>query len=74
MSLRFNPFTGALEWVPSNAGKLPIGGTAGQVLAKVDASDYNTEWVNQATSTTNLDGGNALSVGSALPAIDGGNA
>lgn len=26
---------------------IPTGGTAGQVLAKVDGTDYNTEWVNQ---------------------------
>ncbi len=26
---------------------LPVGGTAGQVLAKIDGTDYNTEWVNQ---------------------------
>ena len=26
---------------------VPAGGTAGQVLAKIDGTDYNTEWVNQ---------------------------
>jgi hypothetical protein len=26
---------------------VPVGGTAGQVLAKVDGVNYNTEWVNQ---------------------------
>jgi len=26
---------------------VPTGGTAGQVLAKVDGTDYNTEWVDQ---------------------------
>ena len=25
---------------------VPVGGTAGQVLSKVDATDYNTHWVN----------------------------
>lgn len=25
---------------------IPVGGTAGQVLAKVDGSDYNTEWID----------------------------
>ena len=29
---------------------VPTGGTAGQVLAKVDGVDYNTTWVNQAGS------------------------
>lgn len=27
---------------------VPPGGTAGQVLAKIDGADYNTQWVNQA--------------------------
>lgn len=31
--------------VPSGQG-VPAGGTAGQVLAKVDGTDYNTEWVD----------------------------
>lgn len=26
---------------------VPIGGTTGQVLAKIDATDFNTEWVDQ---------------------------
>lgn len=30
---------------------VPTGGTAGQVLAKVDGTDYNTEWVNPSAST-----------------------
>lgn len=31
--------------VPSGQG-VPAGGTAGQVLAKVDGTDYNTEWID----------------------------
>ena len=30
---------------PINTG-LPEGGTAGQILAKVDGTDYNTKWIN----------------------------
>jgi hypothetical protein len=30
---------------------VPIGGTAGQVLSKVDAVDFNTEWVTVAAAT-----------------------
>jgi len=30
---------------------VPVGGSAGQVLAKVDGVDYNTAWVNQSGST-----------------------
>lgn len=35
-------------WVPivDVAGTLPTGGTAGQILAKIDATDYNTEWID----------------------------
>ena len=31
---------------PNGIG-VPVGGTTGQVLAKIDATDYNTQWVNQ---------------------------
>lgn len=38
-------FTGA----PGPAGPagvgIPVGGTAGQVLAKIDSTNYNTQWV-----------------------------
>jgi hypothetical protein len=34
-------------------GGLPVGGTAGQVLAKINATDYNAEW------TTPSSGGSA---------------
>src|SRR5690606_34925375 len=29
---------------------VPSGGTAGQVLAKIDGTDYNTEWVDRLAS------------------------
>jgi hypothetical protein len=31
---------------------LPVGGTTGQILAKIDATDYNTEWIENYTETT----------------------
>jgi hypothetical protein len=31
-------------------GSLPTGGTDGQILAKIDATDYNTEWIDNYTS------------------------
>ena len=35
------------EWVESLKGEgVPVGGTAGQILSKVDGTDYNTEWVD----------------------------
>ena len=30
----------------TNGQGVPTGGTAGQVLAKIDGTDYNTEWIN----------------------------
>lgn len=36
---------------PAGVG-VPAGGTAGQVLAKVDGVDYNTEWINVDPSTS----------------------
>ena len=32
------------SWTVSSAGGLPTGGTAGQILTKVDATDYNATW------------------------------
>jgi len=41
----------------TNGQGVPVGGTAGQVLAKIDATDYNTEWVAQSgTSGPTLEG------------------
>lgn len=45
---------GSLATFPTITGGLPIGGTAGQILAKIDATDYNTHWIdNFATQTKN---------------------
>ena len=41
---------------PAGEG-VPTGGTAGQVLAKVDGVDYNTEWVNVSGDYLPLAGG-----------------
>ena len=46
---------------------VPTGGTVGQVLAKIDSTDYNTEWVDQTSGgptneITNTDGNNIWSV------------
>jgi hypothetical protein len=41
-------------WTISTGGALPTGGTAGQILAKIDATDYNTQWIdNYATQVKN---------------------
>tara|TARA_R110000824_G_scaffold233208_1_gene421401 strand:+ start:173 stop:610 length:438 start_codon:yes stop_codon:yes gene_type:complete len=34
---------------------VPVGGTAGQVLAKIDGSNYNTEWVDDSDTVTWID-------------------
>lgn len=45
---------GTLATFPTMPGGLPTGGTAGQILAKIDATDYNTQWIdNYATQTKN---------------------
>lgn len=36
---------GNVAWLPQSAQGLVAGGTAGQVLAKIDGTDFNTEWV-----------------------------
>ena len=36
---------------PAGEG-VPTGGTAGQILAKVDATDYNTQWIAAPTTPT----------------------
>ena len=38
-------FSGLKGEAGANGQGVPTGGTAGQVLAKVDGTDYNTEWV-----------------------------
>lgn len=41
----------ASEGDPGPPGQgVPVGGTAGQVLAKIDATDYNTEWTTPSTA------------------------
>lgn len=42
------PLSTNVLWVDTDEDviEIPSGGTAGQVLAKVDATDFNTEWVD----------------------------
>jgi hypothetical protein len=45
---------GSLATFPTLPGGLPTGGTTGQILAKIDATDYNAYWIdNYATQTKN---------------------
>ena len=41
----FSNLKGATGAAGANGQGVPTGGTAGQVLSKVDGTDYNTEWV-----------------------------
>jgi len=40
---------GSAVWRAAGPG-VPTGGTAGQLLSKIDSTDYNTQWVMQAPS------------------------
>ena len=37
---------------PSGGSQLPVDGTAGQVLAKIDATNYNTHWIDPTVTLT----------------------
>jgi hypothetical protein len=47
---------------------LPVGGTAGQILAKIDSTDYNAEWIDNYTSSVKheVKAGVALTKGQAV--------
>ena len=44
----FDGFVGTeTQWLASLVGPgVPVGGTAGQILAKIDLTNYNTQWIN----------------------------
>lgn len=44
--------TGATGAAGADGVGIPSGGTAGQVLAKIDGTDYNSQWVNSITCIT----------------------
>ena len=49
-----NGFQGSqTDWLNSLKGTgIPSGGTAGQILAKVDGTDHNTQWVNSSSGSS----------------------
>ena len=58
-----------LQGVQGEAGVgVPAGGTAGQVLAKVDGDDYHTEWVDQTGGGGNIA---PVTVGNTAPGTEG---
>jgi hypothetical protein len=46
----YNSSTGVFN-IPNYQGLVPSGGIAGDILAKVDGTDYNTTWIPNFTST-----------------------
>ena len=38
--------------IPNYRGLVPAGGNAGQILSKVDGTDYNTQWLNEAPASS----------------------
>jgi hypothetical protein len=44
----------AWETFGAEYGGLPTGGTTGQILAKIDGDDYNTEWVDDTAGAVAL--------------------
>lgn len=73
---------GAVEWASAGAAQngIPVGGQTGQVLAKVDTTDYNCEWKSVAVmpGSTVADVGKVLIVNAAGVAewtntLDAGN-
>jgi len=48
----FYYYTGSAWTTISGATGVPVGGTAGQVLAKVNSTDYNTQWITPASGGT----------------------
>jgi hypothetical protein len=54
----------------TNGQGVPVGGTTGQVLAKINATDYNTQWVAQSGGVTSVTGtAPIVSSGGTTPAI-----
>jgi hypothetical protein len=52
----------------SGGSGVPIGGTSGQILAKIDATNYNTEWIDNYTSQVkhNVKAAEAINKGQAV--------
>lgn len=63
--LTYDHSTGFISLEPptgGSGGSLPPGGTAGQVLEKIDGTDFNTQWATLATVATSGDYGDLINV------------
>lgn len=67
--LQYNAATS--QWENSTFIALPSGGSGGQVLSKVDGTDYNVQWSDTGGSA-NLDGGHSNSNYGGILTVDGG--
>ena len=62
--------TGGTGATGATGAGVPAGGTIGQLLAKIDATDYNTQWETLPTSVTSVTGTTPItSSGGTTPAI-----
>jgi hypothetical protein len=63
--------TGPTGPAGTNGVGVPVGGTAGQVLSKINATDYNTQWITPNAGTVTSVSGTApvVSSGGTTPAI-----
>ena len=69
---------GTLRGSDGSGQGVPSGGTAGQILSKIDGTDYNTQWVDNSggggglssVATTDLDGVSTATAGRII-AVDG---
>jgi len=61
----------------TNGSGVPVGGTDGQILAKIDGTDYNTEWIDNFTSTVKHEvkyiGDNTVPIGTPVYTVLNGN-
>ena len=64
----FDGFVGTeTQWLASLVGPgVPVGGTAGQILAKIDLTNYNTQWINNFALPTLTSGSVLFSNGTTL--------
>lgn len=77
MPYAFNPTTGKLDYYQKSgaaANGLPVGGTAGQVLAKIDETNYNAEWIDPAAGGSDAAVYHKKEIASATTAYSGTNA
>lgn len=63
VTLTSGDVTGALGFTPATAASaLPVGGTAGQILSKIDATNYNAQWIDNYSTALKIAVKNATGV------------